>query len=835
MADETIDIKLKVTEDGSVKQTEKDLKGVKKSADDSADAFDSLGGSVGGIKAQFDNAIKGAKGFFKTMVAKPILGVAAAVVAVGVGLWQLTKASHQAAKETTKVAQSMGVSRKEARGMRDDIAKLAAVWDVEFNDVLKSSTVFAKQMGITGEESLRLINEGFEKGANVNGEFLELLKEYPAQLKRVGLSAKESIALITQTEQMGIFSDKGIDAIKEAGLRLGEMNQGAKDALKGIGLSADKIQKEIASGEKSLFEVTQDVSRAMKGLKEDSPEVSAAIADIFGGAGEDAGITFLNTLGDIKLELGEIESKLTENEKASNRLTGAWTDFMSNFTRSGGVFDSVLTSMKNSIADWLSSVENLFLSQEEIIKKMNKTEIDERLQTSLANINKAYDERLKKAGLLKLAAQEEAKLRTRLINEEIESLKIKYEQSQRSLDSRVKEGNLTRETIIGIDLEKKVNKEKFDNTIKGLNAELELQGKVLGQKKVVTKEEKAKGKAIKATSGIINNLEKEIAKLGKSIKSAETEEEIIKYSLALNKVNEELEYYKSLLGTIEKMDPVIPTVTGDAGAPGMEMRGGTQMGPTAGAERDELKFLWGQLTEEEKTDIKLQAVDLGAQIGTAIIDAKQQQIQQEVDMEAEKLNTQMENELDSREWTDEQKLMIQEKYAKKEEQIRREAFEKQKKFAKGQVLIDAAQAIVGTWAGYSEFGPYGTAAAALQTIAIGATAIAQTSAINSQQYAKGGVLKGNSHSQGGIQTPYGELEGNEIVLTKGVTSNPTLKSLASSINVAGGGVPFSQQADLINYDLLASKINSKKVYVVESDITTTQNNVASVEQQAIIG
>ena len=85
-------------------------------------------------------------------------------------------------------------------------------------------------------------------------------------------------------------------------------------------------------------------------------------------------------------------------------------------------------------------------------------------------------------------------------------------------------------------------------------------------------------------------------------------------------------------------------------------------------------------------------------------------------------------------------------------------------------------------------------------IVAGASALAygisQVNDIRSQQFAKGGVLKGASHSQGGIQLTnskgdyFGEAEGGEPILTKGVSKNPKLLKMASDINVLGGGRPF---------------------------------------------
>lgn len=71
------------------------------------------------------------------------------------------------------------------------------------------------------------------------------------------------------------------------------------------------------------------------------------------------------------------------------------------------------------------------------------------------------------------------------------------------------------------------------------------------------------------------------------------------------------------------------------------------------------------------------------------------------------------------------------------------------------------------------------------------------------QFARGGILQGASHAEGGIQMygngqHYGEAEGGEIVLTKGVNANPKLRAQASRLNVLGGGVPLSASSHMAN-------------------------------------
>ena len=82
-----------------------------------------------------------------------------------------------------------------------------------------------------------------------------------------------------------------------------------RQALEGIGLNSKKIQKELQSGSITTFEVMQLVSDKLNELPESSAAVGTAIADIFGGPGEDAGLKYIRTLKDISTNLDEVKAK----------------------------------------------------------------------------------------------------------------------------------------------------------------------------------------------------------------------------------------------------------------------------------------------------------------------------------------------------------------------------------------------------------------------------------------------------------------------------------------------------------------------------------------------
>ena len=253
--------------------------------------------------------------------------------------------------EATRLTQQFtSKSGDDLKAYRNQVQAVADTFDKDFKEVLIASNAVSKQFGISADEALNLIQNGFVAGADANGEFLDTLKEYPAYFKEAGISADQFVAIVAQSNKAGIFSDKGVDAIKEANLRLREMTNATAEALDAIGISSVKVQEDLQSGAKTTFQVMQEVSQKLNELPESSAAVGTAIADIFGGPGEDAGLQYLQTLKDISLNLDDVKSKagilgeLQEKQLQSqlelqNALAGL-------FDMTGGNFETLQTRVK---------------------------------------------------------------------------------------------------------------------------------------------------------------------------------------------------------------------------------------------------------------------------------------------------------------------------------------------------------------------------------------------------------------------------------------------------------------------------------------------------------
>ena len=222
-------------------------------------------------------------------------------VAVALGISEIGQAAREFEKMRSVVSAYTGTAGDSSDALISQAGAIANTYDVEASRVLESANVLTKQMGGTMESNLALIIQGFRKGANVNGEFLDQLREYPAQFRAAGLSASESIALITDGAKKGVYSDKAADTIKEMTLSLREMTQIQRDALQSIGIDSSKLLADMNSGAVSPFQAMQKIVGEMENF--DMAAQQTVIADIFKGAGEDAGVQFIKGLKDIDLNL----------------------------------------------------------------------------------------------------------------------------------------------------------------------------------------------------------------------------------------------------------------------------------------------------------------------------------------------------------------------------------------------------------------------------------------------------------------------------------------------------------------------------------------------------
>lgn len=263
--------------------------------------------------------------------------------------------------EATRLTQQFtGKSGDDLKAFRNQVQAVADTFNADFKETLISANALAKQFGISADEAIQLIQDGFIAGGDANGEFLNTLKEYPAYFKEAGISASQFVAIVAETNKAGIFSDKGVDAIKEGNLRLREMTTATAAALDGIGISSTQVQKDLQTGAKTTFQVMQEVSAKLAELPDSAQSAGTAIADIFGGPGEDAGLQYLRTLKDISTDLDTVKSKACELGRLQEEQLQSEIELQNAlaglFDATGGSFEGFTTSIKVFINQGLTAL-----------------------------------------------------------------------------------------------------------------------------------------------------------------------------------------------------------------------------------------------------------------------------------------------------------------------------------------------------------------------------------------------------------------------------------------------------------------------------------------------
>lgn len=331
-----------------------------------------FGGSLGAL-GNAGNLLEGLSGIGKILQNKWLLGLGAVGAAgAGIGWWvNYNKGLTEATRLTQQFTEKSGDDLKE---YRTEVQAIADYYNKDFREVLIGANAVSKQFGIDASEAVKLIQDGFIAGADANGEFLDTLREYPAYFKEAGISAETFIAITAQAAKSGIYSDKGVDVIKEGNLRIREMTTATAAALKGIGISADEVQEQLKSGQKTTFDIIQMVSERLNELPDSASVVGTAIADIFGGPGEDAGLQYIRTLKDIKTNLNDVKSTAGEVGEAQERYLESQKKLANElaelFDATGGSFENLMADVKTGWNNMLTSMLSGLNSAKEGLREL---------------------------------------------------------------------------------------------------------------------------------------------------------------------------------------------------------------------------------------------------------------------------------------------------------------------------------------------------------------------------------------------------------------------------------------------------------------------------------
>ncbi|MGV0925445.1 phage tail tape measure protein [Empedobacter tilapiae] len=251
---------------------------------------------------------------------KSVLGGVAAVMGVAFAvdtLIQWGQLIFQNAEKVRALKKELstitGLDGSQLKSATINVGALADTFDINSSEIAKATNVLSKRMKVPFEEAFAEIKKGFEEGLNYSGDFLEQVREYSPFIKEAGGSIQDMMDIIRSGTVDGVFNDKAIDAVKEGLLSIREMTPATQAALVGLGIDIEEMTRKIESGQMSYWEALQMVSKEMNNTTANSRVMGQVLADVWKGAGEDAGVDYLKSI----YKIGNETKNLTQTQKAA--------------------------------------------------------------------------------------------------------------------------------------------------------------------------------------------------------------------------------------------------------------------------------------------------------------------------------------------------------------------------------------------------------------------------------------------------------------------------------------------------------------------------------------
>jgi len=430
-------------------------------------------GAIGGVQNGFASLNK-ASGSLS--VGLGTIGIALtafqAISEIVGGLIEAARATQELSAQVTNFTQITG---EELTQVVASSQAIAVTYGKNVDDIVVAANSASKALGISFAQALDVVEVGFRKGADAQGQFLDGLKEYSVQFRDAGLSAEDFLRVSIASANEGIFSDKGLDAVKEFGLRINEQTKASRAALENaFGKEfTDELFTNINNGSVTSGQAFGLVTDKITETGVAGSQLQTIIADVFGAPGEDIGKDFLITLGDVlqstddvtlssnlyqkqQEELFRVNEQLKISEVAYNQTLATTGVEFEIATAKGKLF---LNGVLSGILNYFEQVPNRLNAYKKAFAEFTKPE------GSILSFFKVFNQQIKDGNKeINLINQEALKEQERIAKEQAAALLG----TQAGLEQKLAEKRKERKVVLFGSADYK----KLSEEIKGIESEL---------------------------------------------------------------------------------------------------------------------------------------------------------------------------------------------------------------------------------------------------------------------------------------------------------------------------------------------------------------------------
>lgn len=208
----------------------------------------------------------------------------------------------------------------------ENAGKLEKIFGVDVNESMNAVSVLMKDFGIDADEAFNLIANGYQKGLDGSGDFIQSITEYSSQFSNGQATASEFFSIMESGYSEGFLgADKAADAFKEFRVRIQDGSKLTADSLALIGIDNAELQKNLQSGETTVFEAFNNIIAKIGETDNKQTQMVAGVG-LIGTQFEDLGLKAVLALDGTKVKIEEINdtmNNITFDDFESN-MTTAW-------------------------------------------------------------------------------------------------------------------------------------------------------------------------------------------------------------------------------------------------------------------------------------------------------------------------------------------------------------------------------------------------------------------------------------------------------------------------------------------------------------------------------
>lgn len=230
------------------------------------------------------------------------------------------------------IRQATGKSGKELEKMTERAIMMRDTFGFEVNESIRTVDKMMKNFGITSDEAFTLLAQGQQKGLNMSDDMLDTFTEYSPVFKQLGFDAEGMFNLLADGAANGVRNtDVLADAIKEFGIRVKDDSKLTAESFAGLGLNANKMEKEFAKGGESAQKAFEKTMAALAKI-EDPVKRNTIGVGLFGTKFEDLEHEAVLSLGNVEKVADKTADTLEKIDQVKynsigEAIQGIWRTF----------------------------------------------------------------------------------------------------------------------------------------------------------------------------------------------------------------------------------------------------------------------------------------------------------------------------------------------------------------------------------------------------------------------------------------------------------------------------------------------------------------------------